>query len=156
MRSDAVAAFDKVYELAAVVGAVMQERLAERGLTPARAEVLFVLNQRGAMVQRELSEALRCTPRHVTALIDTLEEQSWVVRRPHPTDRRATLVALTEEGTAAATRMDSERQDAAQRLFGGLPVTELAGFVAVADHVLHQFGTQRTAQPPTTSAAERS
>lgn len=156
MRSDAVAAFDKVYELAAVVGAVMQERLAERGLTPARAEVLFVLNQHGAMVQRELSEALRCTPRHVTALIDALEDQGWVTRSPHPTDRRATLVALTEKGTAAATRMEGERQDAAQRLFGDLPVTELAGFVAVADHVVHQFGTQGTTQSPTTSTAERS
>ncbi|MGH3925473.1 MAG: MarR family winged helix-turn-helix transcriptional regulator [Pseudonocardiaceae bacterium] len=140
MRSDAVAAFDKVFELAAVVGAVMQERLAERGLTPARAEVLFVLNQHGAMVQRELSDALRCTPRHVTALIDALEAQGWVARRPHPTDRRATLVALTEKGTAAAGRMQSERQDAAQSLFGDLPATELAGFVAVADHVLQQFG----------------
>lgn len=156
MRSDAVAAFDMVYELAAVVGAVMQERLAERGLTPARAEVLFVLNQQGTMVQRQLSEALRCTPRHVTALIDVLEDQGWVARRPHPTDRRATLVALTQKGTAAATRMESERQDAAQRLFGDLAVTELTGFVAVADHVLHQFGTQGTAQSPTTSAAERS
>jgi len=140
VRSDAVTAFDKVFELAAVVGEVMHEALAERGLTPARAEVLFALHQRGAMVQRELSEVLCCTPRHVTALIDALESQGWVTRGPHPTDRRATLVTLTEKGTAAAARMVIERQDAAQTLFGGLPATQLAGFVAVADHVLQRFG----------------
>lgn len=140
MRSDAVTAFDRVFDLAAVVGKVMHERLAERGLTPARAEVLFALHQQGAMVQRELSQALRCTPRHVTALIDALEAQGWVARTPHPTDRRATLVTLTEKGTSAAVRMQTERQDAARVLFGGLPVTDLAGFVAVADHVLQQFG----------------
>ncbi|HEX2300802.1 MAG TPA: MarR family transcriptional regulator [Pseudonocardiaceae bacterium] len=134
-------AFDKVFELAAVVSKVMHEALADRGLTPARAEVLFTLHQGGGpMVQRELSEALCCTPRHVTALIDTLESQGWVARGPHPTDRRATLVTLTEKGTAAAARMVTERQDAAQSLFGGLPTTQLAGFVAVADHVLQQFG----------------
>lgn len=154
MQSDAVTAVDKVFALAAVVGAVMQEKLAERGLTPARAAVLFALNQQGALVQRELSEALRCTPRHVTALIDTLEAQGWVTRTPHPTDRRATLVTLTEKGTAAATRMERERQDAAQTLFGDLPATELAGFVAVADHVLHQFGARETTGSPTTSAEQ--
>ena len=140
MRSDALTAFDKIFELAAVVSGVMHAALAERGLTPARAEVLFALHQRGAMVQRELSEALCCTPRHVTALIDTLESQGWVSRGPHPTDRRATLVTLTEKGTTAAARMVTERQEAAQTLFGGLPTTQLAGFVAVADHVLQQFG----------------
>lgn len=139
MRSDAVTAFDKVFELAAVVGEVMHEALAERGLTPARAEVLFVLHQQGAMVQRELSDALRCTPRHVTALIDALESPGWVTRGPHPTDRRATLVTLTEKGTAAAARMVTERQEAARNLFGGLPATQLAAFVAVVDHVLQQF-----------------
>jgi DNA-binding MarR family transcriptional regulator len=117
------------------------QTLAERGLTPARAGVLFVLNQRGTLVQRELSEALHCTPRHVTALIDTLETQGWVTRGPHPTDRRATLVALTEKGTAAANRMERERQETAQSLFGDLPAADLAGFVAVADHVLRQVGT---------------
>ncbi|MFN2496384.1 MAG: MarR family winged helix-turn-helix transcriptional regulator [Pseudonocardiaceae bacterium] len=143
----AVTAFDKVFELAALVGEVMHQVLAERGLTPARAEVLLVLNQQGAMVQRELSQALRCTPRHVTALIDALEAQGWVTRRPHPTDRRATLVTLTEKGTAAATKMERERQEAAQTLFGDLPATDLASFVAVADHVLDQFGAPGSAVP---------
>ena len=140
MRSDVVTAFDKVFELAAVVGEVMHKALAERGLTPARAEVLFALHQQGAMVQRELSETLHCTPRHVTALIDALEAQGWVTRTPHPTDRRATLVTLTGKGTATATRMVTERQAAAQNLFGDLPATQLTGFVAVADHALQQFG----------------
>lgn len=145
MRSDAATAFDKVFELATVVGEVMHQTLAERGLTPARAEVLFTLHQRGALVQRELSDALRCTPRHVTALIDALESPGWVARGPHPTDRRATLVALTEKGTAAATRMVSERQDAAHTLFGSLSAAQLAAFVAVADHVLQQFAGSRPA-----------
>ncbi|HEU0086547.1 MAG TPA: MarR family transcriptional regulator [Pseudonocardiaceae bacterium] len=140
MRADAVAALDKVFALAALLGKEMQEALAERGLTPARAEVLFVLNQQDAMVQRQLSQVLRCTPRHVTALIDALEADGWVTRSPHPTDRRATLVTLTDKGTAAAKRMEHERQQAAQTLFGDLPATDLAGFVAVADHVLRQVG----------------
>ena len=56
------------------------------------------------MTQRELSRALRCTPRNVTGLLDALEDSGLVVRRPHPRDRRASLVNLTLGGkrTSAA------------------------------------------------------
>lgn len=138
-------ALDRVFELAARVGELMTIALTERGLTTARAEVLHVLHRRAeetagqGMVQRELSQALRCSPRHVTALVDALEAGGWVARRRHPTDRRATLVTLTDHGVIEAARMDRERRDAARALFGDLPETDLASFVAVADHVLAQL-----------------
>ncbi len=132
-----VVALDRVFELAARLGDMMERALDERGLSTARAEVLVVLHQRGPMVQRELSQALLCTPRHVTGLIDLLEAQGWVARGPHPTDRRATLVSLTEE---AAARMHAERQEAAAALFGDVPADDLATFVAVLDQVLDRIG----------------
>jgi len=136
-----VVAFDRVFELAARLGDLMERDLSERGLSTARAEVLFVLHQRGGpMVQRELSQALRCTPRYVTGLIDNLEAQGWVARSPHPTDRRATLVSLTEQGTAAAARMHAERQEGAAALFGDVAADDLETFVAVLDQVLDRIG----------------
>jgi DNA-binding MarR family transcriptional regulator len=135
-----VVAFDRVFELAARLGDLMERDLSARGLSTARAEVLFVLHQRGPMVQRELSQALRCTPRYVTGLIDALEAQGWVARSPHPTDRRATLVTLTERGTAAAARMHTERQEGAGALFGDVPADDLKTFVAVIDQVLDRLG----------------
>jgi DNA-binding MarR family transcriptional regulator len=141
VQPDPVTALDKAFELATRVGGLMQTALTERGLTPARAEVLLVLHHHGRpMVQRELSQALRCTPRHVTALVDTLETNGWVSRTPHPTDRRATLVALTAQGAAAAHRMDTERHDAAQALLGDVPAGELAGFITIADRLLRGLG----------------
>lgn len=138
--SEAVAALDRAFELTARLSGLMQRGLAERGLTTARAAVLHTLAQRGPTVQRELSEALRCTPRHVTGLVDLLEERGWVARRPHPTDRRARLVDLTEQGAAVAARMDAERRAAAGELFGDLAAVDLAAFVAVADRVLERIG----------------
>lgn len=144
MQPDPVTVLDKVFELASVLGDLMQATLTERGLTTARAEVLLVLHRHGRpMVQRELSQALHCTARHVTALVDVLQANGWVTRGPHPTDRRATLVTLTDKGAAAADRMDTERHDAAHALLGRLPIADLAGFVAVADHVLRHVATAR-------------
>jgi DNA-binding MarR family transcriptional regulator len=154
MPPDPATVLDKAFEFASRLGELMHATLAERGLTPARAEVLLVLHHHGEpMFQRELSQALHCTPRHVTALVDILEAHGWVTRGPHPTDRRATLVALTEQGTAAADRMDTERRRAAHQLLGQLPAADLAGFVAVADHVLRHIDA---AHSPTPDDVERS
>jgi DNA-binding MarR family transcriptional regulator len=156
MQPDPVAALDKVFELAGQLSEVMQAALTERGLTAARAEVLHVLHQHGRpMVQRELSQALRCTPRHVTALVDALEAHDLVARGRHPTDRRATLVALTEGGRGAAERMNRERRDAARTLLGDLPEADLAGFVAVADRVLDRIGVPGEASETVRSGDEQ-
>jgi len=47
---------------------------------------------------REVSDVLRVSPRTVTDIIDGLQARGLVVRRPHPTDRRVTLLHLTEAG----------------------------------------------------------
>ena len=148
MPPDPATVLDKAFEFASRLGELMHATLAERGLTPARAEVLLVLHYHGEpMFQRELSQALHCTPRHVTALVDILEAHGCVARGPHPTDRRATLVALTEQGTAAAHRMDTERRRAAHQLLGQLPAADLAGFVAVADHILSHIDAAHSPTP---------
>ncbi|MFC4946184.1 MarR family winged helix-turn-helix transcriptional regulator [Pseudonocardia sp. GCM10023141] len=149
MQVDPVAVLDKVFELAGQVGDLMASTLTERGLTPARAEALLVLHTSGEpMVQRQLSQALQCTPRHVTALVDALEQAGMAHRGPHPTDRRATLVTLTDLGARTAHRMAQERQSSAHQLLGHLTPAELAGFMAVADHVLRHLGHSA---PPDTS-----
>lgn len=148
MQPEPVAVLDKVFELADHVGKLMQASLTERGLTTARAEVLLVLHHHDRpLVQRELSQALHCTPRHVTALVDALEDGGWVTRGPHPTDRRATLITLTDRGAAGAERMDTERRDAAHALFGRLAGADLAGFLRVADHLLNTLPAPDGAAP---------
>ncbi|MEQ0559758.1 MarR family transcriptional regulator [Amycolatopsis sp. NEAU-NG30] len=136
MHGDPVEAFDKAFELAARLAEAMRQALAERGLTASRAEVIYVLAREGELVQRALAEALRCTPRHVTGLVDQLEEAGLVQRRPHPRDRRATSVALTAGGAATARWMAESRHTAARALLGDVPGDDLAAFVRVADVLL--------------------
>lgn len=131
-----LAAFDKAFELVTHVAELMQETLAQRGLTTPKAQVIFALHHDGPQVQRKLSEALRCTPRHVTALIDNLSEAGFVARGPHPTDRRATLVTLTQQGVEAAERMVREREKSADELLGEVPEDQLKAFIAVADRFI--------------------
>jgi DNA-binding MarR family transcriptional regulator len=132
-------ALEQVFELAVLLGDAMQRGLAERGLTLARAELLWRLRERGPRTQRELSEDLRCTPRNVTGLVDALELGGLVERRPHPRDRRATLVTLTGAGSKLAATMDTGYQAAARDLFDDFDESELRAFVAGMDRVLKRM-----------------
>lgn len=146
-NSDPVEALDTVFELAVRLTDAMQRGLGERGLNASRAEALLVLDRGGAIVQRQLGEALRCTPRYVTAIVDDLEAEGLVRRERHPTDRRATLVVLTEAGAAAAARMIEERRQAAQWLLGDVGPRSLSTFVSVARQVLDRIGAATPIEP---------
>jgi DNA-binding MarR family transcriptional regulator len=56
---------------------------------------------------RELAARLLADPPYVTLIVDDLEQRGLVQRTPHPQDRRAKLVQLTDAGRAAAARADA-------------------------------------------------
>jgi DNA-binding MarR family transcriptional regulator len=84
-------------------------RLERWDITPGQSRALRVLHKHGDMRLNHLSEHLRIAPRSTTEVVDALEERGLVERRPDPTDRRATLVILTER---AATLVDEIRKAA--------------------------------------------
>jgi DNA-binding MarR family transcriptional regulator len=127
---------DQLFELAVVLGAQMNRRLADSGLTPARGEVIWLLHRRGQLTQRELSDILGCTPRNVTGLVDALESAGVVTRTILPADRRAVLVSLTTRGQDLAAGWGVDRDDGTARLFAGTSRAELATFATVLDRVL--------------------
>lgn len=90
-------------------------------LTPSRHRALRVV-ARSPEPQRQtvLAAALDVVPRSVTSLVDDLERAGLVERRPDPTDRRATLVAATDDGRAVLVEADRQRRRHAQELLARL------------------------------------
>ncbi len=129
-------AMDQLFDLAVVLGEVMNSRLAEHGLTPARAEVLWLLHRTGPRTQRELSQLLKCTPRNVTGLVDALQRAGFVERTAHPSDRRAVVVRLSEPGQSLIADWGGDREYGTAQVLGGIPADDLAVFSAVLDQVL--------------------
>jgi DNA-binding MarR family transcriptional regulator len=56
----------------------------------------------GPLIQRDLGQRVSLTSGGVTVLVDRLVRAGWVSRRPHPTDRRSTLLELTEAAAKAS------------------------------------------------------
>jgi len=130
---------DQLFDLAVVLGEVMNNRLTEQGLTPARAEVLWVLHRTGPRTQRELSQVLKCTPRNVTGLVDALAGAGFVQRTAHPTDRRAVMVRLSDKGQSLIAGWGADRAHGTTHVLGGIPADELATFSTVLERVLTQL-----------------
>jgi DNA-binding MarR family transcriptional regulator len=140
VRPQPATVLEQLFELGLVLTASMDAGLVARGLTRARAELLWQLQRQPKRTQRELSQVLRCTPRNITDLVDTLEATGLVVREPHPTDRRATLVSLTRRGKSEVERMQAGSVALAGALFAGLTSADLSTFSAVLDLVLSRVG----------------
>ena len=90
------------------------------GTTYARMRLLRVLQGHGPQIMTALSEWLAVTPRNVTVLVDGLESEGLVRRVPHPEDRRATIVELTDEGEAVITAAHAQHTVRAVALFESL------------------------------------
>ena len=101
------------------------------GLSYARLRLLQALHCSGPAIMRDLGEQLGATPRNMTALVDALEEAQLVVRRAHPTDRRATLIELSGTGAQAAEQALEPRLDAMAELFASLSAAEQEQFAVL-------------------------
>ena len=71
-----------------------------------------------------LSGELGVTPRNVTALVDALEEDGLVRRKPHPTDRRATVIEMTGKGESTCESTLVGHSEAVAELFDDLAEEE--------------------------------
>lgn len=144
---------DRLFELAEVLGALMEEGITGHGLTRARAGLLWALMlHAGPMTQRALADALRVTPRNVTGLLDALQADGHITRAPHPTDRRATLVHLTDQGRDAVTHLRDGRDEMAAALFADIPTDHLAGFHATITTVTARLRATELTRHPDTAA----
>ena len=64
---------------------------------PSHSAVFAQINPDGSRLS-DLARGANMSPQAMGELVDELEELGYVVRRPHPTDRRAKLIVLTAKG----------------------------------------------------------
>ncbi len=80
------------------------ERLESIDLTPRMWGALNVLDAEGPVSQHQLGKAIGMDPSSMVGTIDELESRALVQRQPHPSDRRAHALHVTEAGRKTLTR----------------------------------------------------
>lgn len=126
----------RLFQFTAVLSEAMEEDLSNRGLTRARATLLAYLHDQGPTIQSALARALRVSPRNITGLVKGLQASGLVKRLPHPTDGRAALVELTDDGVRAAAALARDEREFARYLFADRTVGELRSLAVGLDQLL--------------------
>ena len=102
----AMAATTSIMRVHQIVLARVDEALRPFDLTFARYEALVLLafSRRGALPLGKMGSRLMLHPTSVTNIVDRLEAQGLVRRAAHPTDRRTTLAAITDDGRRVVSK----------------------------------------------------
>lgn len=89
----------------------------------------------GTLSMGELSTRLMVTSGNVTSLIDSMERDGLVERRPHPVDRRSTLIRMTRRGCQAFAEMVPLHGDWINAMMAGLSRTEMRTLLELLDRL---------------------
>jgi DNA-binding MarR family transcriptional regulator len=79
-------------------------RLEKLQLTPRMWGAMNVLDAEGPITQHALGRSIGMDPSTMVAALDELEARGLVERRPHPSDRRAHALHMTDEGRRTLRR----------------------------------------------------
>ncbi|MFF0392514.1 MarR family winged helix-turn-helix transcriptional regulator [Kitasatospora sp. NPDC004615] len=100
--------------------------LGEHRLTQAQYGVLVALGQHGPVGQGRLAELVAVDARNLVSVLDGLTGRHLVERRPHDTDGRRRVVALTAEGWAMVDGLAAAAAAEQDRFLAALPATDRA------------------------------
>lgn len=134
--------FDAIREHAARSAARHDLSLSEFG-------VLEALYHNGPLQLCDLRDEILVSSGGITYLADELEERGLVERRPHPTDQRARMVALTPAGDELIDRIFPEHARAVAEATSGLDQREKRRAI----RLLRKLGTAATKLGEVTAAA---
>lgn len=116
-------------QLGAYLADDFQRRLAPLGVDPRTYAVLLALAASDGQSQRQLSAQLGIHRNVMVTLIDTLESQGLVRRLPHPEDRRAFAVTLTDKARDLLPALDEQGRALEDEITGPLSAAERAALL---------------------------
>lgn len=117
----------------------MARAFAGTPLTDSRVAVLWIVQTVGPSTQQAIAEALRMSARNVSALVDALESHGYVLRAPHPKDRRAVIVTLTPAAAELMDAMQREHADLTETLLAAVAPKDRAALQRGIDAIANRL-----------------
>lgn len=105
--------------------AIFREEIEQFDLTPPQFALLAFLWVEDGLTQTQLSEKSQVDRTTIGGLIDRLVKNNLVLRKPHPQDRRAHLIHLTNKGKEMESPLSNCANRSLSRLTKGLSELEI-------------------------------
>lgn len=105
----------------------LDQRMRPTGLTQARWVVLVNLaRSANGMLQKDVANHIGVEGPTLVRILDRIEQQGLIERRPAPTDRRGKTVHLTEKGWDIVAEFDRIAAELRGELLSGVDTAELS------------------------------
>src|SRR5262249_27744670 len=128
------------------------ERHAEEvSLTLMQCKVLLHLSKNEGASQVRLCELTDIEPMMMVRLLDRMEADKLLERRPDPADRRARRLYLTRTPAVVLDEIDRISEVARNEIFAGVSKADREAFLKVLEHI-HQNACALEAAPPALAA----
>jgi DNA-binding MarR family transcriptional regulator len=124
-----------------------KRRLAPMGVDARANAVLVALAGSDGQSQRQLSARLGVHRNVMVSLIDTLEQQGLVERKPHPADRRAFAVTLTDKARGLLPALEAQSHAMEDEVTAPLSPAERAALLGMLQRVSAGLGLSPGVHP---------
>jgi DNA-binding MarR family transcriptional regulator len=114
----------RLHTTSAEITTLVDEELAEHGLKGTQYGLLALLEEQGGISQQEAAACILVDRTTMVSLVDELEHQGHVERRPNLSDRRRHALHLTAAGRRVVRRAHDAVTSAERRYFGVLDADE--------------------------------
>ena len=123
---------------------LLDERLKDLGVTQARWTTMVYLEQGGeGLTQRELAGLMAIENPTLVRLLDSLEEQNLIERRPCPRDRRARRLHLTENGRSFMNELTARADRLREEMLEGISDKDIEMALGVFHRILENAQKQQ-------------
>ncbi len=119
----------------------LENRLQETGIKPSQFFALSHLMALGAIPQGELAAHLSTSAVSVVKLIDRMERDGWVERKPSSEDRRVKLVFLTPKAKSIWKDLTVHARSVIEQAHRGISEKDLAKIKRILSKIRKNLGT---------------
>ena len=147
-----------VHDIARLIRKSVDVKVRAIGLTRSQWWVLAYLQRDEGKTQTELADILDIGKASLGALLDRLEAKGWIERRPHPTDRRAKVIYMTEAAWPVIRAVNALGREIREQNLGCLTPAERELFMdmllRVKEAALGSYRKELRAHPGAASAKQ--
>lgn len=120
--------------------AVLEGKLKGTDISRAQFLALAHLTALGPISQAELAERLSITAATAARLVDRMERDGWVTRRPDPQDGRANLVTPTPQTATAWEDVSRIGRELLEEAYQGVPPSDIETVKRILGQIRRNLG----------------
>lgn len=142
MKPDPIASefFEALTKVSRKIRTAFNQQVTAHGLTYPRARALFRLAKKQNMTQSELACELELEQATMVRLLDRMEENGLIERRPDPKDRRVKLLFLTVHGEEQADLVRSIADHMRDQIFHDIDPDQVQIAMALFERITANIG----------------